>query len=377
MPNAVRLALVITELEVGGAENCLVNLATGIDRGRFAPVVYSLAPRPAAASDTLVRRLEDAGIETHFLGVKSKWQFLSAVTRLQKLLAAQLADIVQTFLFHANVVGALAARQAKIDRICLGIRVADPSRSRHWIERGAARRADRIVCVSQSVADFCRTTAGFPEDKLVVIPNGVNLARFAGATPLGLAELGVPAGRRALLFVGRLDRQKGLDVLLPAMPKLFEQLPLHDLVIVGEGPQRRELETLAGGDQRIHFTGRRSDVPNILAAADVLVLPSRYEGMPNVLLEAMAAGKPVVATRAEGVMELLGDGAEQQTAELTDLPGFLGKIAKLANSADTASQLASVLGSRNQMRVKTAYSMPAMIDAYEALYGSLASGNAS
>ena len=369
MPHAVRLALVITELEVGGAENCLVNLATGIDRQRFAPVVYSLAPRPVAPGDTLVRRMEDAGIETHFLGIESKWQFLSAVTRLQKRLAAQQADIVQTFLFHANVVGTHAARRAKCGSICLGIRVADPSRSRHWIERGAARHADRIVCVSQSVADFCRTRVGFPDDKLVVIPNGVDLARFAGATPLNLALLGVPAGRRALLFVGRLDRQKGLDVLLPAMPKLFEQLPLHDLVIVGDGPQRRELEILAGGDARIHFTGRRSDVANILAASDLLILPSRYEGMPNVLLEAMAAAKPVVATRAEGVVELLGDGAPQQTAELGDLPSFLGRIAMLANSTDLAIEL----GSRNQMRVKTAYSLRAMIHAYEALYGSLAS----
>lgn len=369
MTDPIRLALVITELEVGGAENCLANLAAGLDRQRFAPQVYSLAPRPAAGRDALVRRLEQANVPTHFLGLRSKWQVLRGVSRLAQMLARQDAEIVQAFLFHANVVGSLAARRAHAKALCLGIRVADPHRMRHWVERFAGRAADRVVCVSASVRDFCRDVARFPAEKLLVVPNGVELERFANVPPLTADELGIAAGRKLLLFVGRLDRQKGLDWLLPGLPALLDELGTHDLLVAGDGPARDELVELAGGDGRIHFLGRRDDVPRLLATADLLLLPSRYEGMPNVVLEAMAAGRPVVATQAEGVLELLGAGARSQTAARGDLPGFLGRIRELAGSA----ALAADLGKANRERAATAFSLAAMARAYEDLYGELAS----
>jgi glycosyltransferase involved in cell wall biosynthesis len=368
MSKPLRLALIITELEVGGAENCLVNLAVGIDRTRFAPEVYSLGPRPVLGRDALVRRLKEANVPAHFLNIRSTWQFFSAESQLAKMLLAQQADIVQSFLFHANVVGTLAARTAKARAICLGVRVADPSRSRHWIERYVARRADRIVCVSQSVSDFCRNVARFPAGKLLAIPNGVELSRFAEAAPLEATELGIAPDRKVLLFVGRLEPQKGLDWLLPALPKLLDDLGTHDFLIVGDGGARDDLVKLAA-DSRIHFLRRREDVPRLLATADMLVLPSRYEGMPNVVLEAMAAGKPVVATRAEGIEELLGEAASSQTAEFGDLPGFLGRIRDLAGSPTLAAEL----GEANRQRAAETFSLASMIGSYEQMYAELAS----
>lgn len=369
MHQPLRLAFAITELDAGGAENCLVNLAVGLDRARFAPVVYALAPRPTPPGDGLVRRLEAAGVETHFLNASSKWQFWATVARLAKLLRDQRADVVQSFLFHANVIAAQAARRAGIGRLCLGIRVADPSRWRMWMERQAARRAERIVCVSESVAEFCRKQARFPAEKLTAIPNGVDVTRLTEAKPIDLSEWGIPAGRRLLAFIGRLDRQKGLDLLLPELPRLWEQLPEHELLVVGDGPQRATLQALAGADNRVHFVGRRSDVPQILAAADILVCPSRYEGMPNVVLEAMAAAKPVVAMRAEGVCELLGPEAEAQTAARGDWPAFRGKLVEIAHSREFAARL----GAANRARAQAAFSLPGMIDRYQRLYESLAS----
>jgi len=151
-----RLAFVITELEPGGAERCLVELATRLDRSRFSPVVYSLGPAPAEGKQTLVARLSAAQIPTRFLGFCRMRAYFAAVRRLAELLREQQAEIVQTFLFHANVVGAQAAKAAGVPHVVTGIRVADPRWWRTAVERMATASADRFVCVSQNVADFCR-----------------------------------------------------------------------------------------------------------------------------------------------------------------------------------------------------------------------------
>lgn len=369
MAEPIRLALVITELEPGGAERCLVNLATRIDRARFAPVVYSIRPRPPEGKDSLVGELAAAGVEVRFADIRSKWQAPWMVAALARLLREQRPQIVQSFLYHANVVGTLAARTADVPHAVMGIRVADPRRMRSWLERRLAGSAQRIVCVSQSVAEFCRAR-GFPADKLEVIPNGVDASRFEGVPPLDLAELGMPPGRKAILFIGRLHVQKDLHELIAAAPRMLARLPDHDLVIVGEGPQQAALQRLAGELDiagRVHFAGWRADVPAILAAAEMLVLPSRWEGMPNVVLEAMAAARPVVATQVEGVVELLGELASEQAVSVGDLEGFTERIVQLAQN----SQLSSELGIRNRTRVLDEFSLQTMVEKYERLFASL------
>jgi glycosyltransferase involved in cell wall biosynthesis len=370
LPRPIRLALVITELAPGGAERCLVQLATRLDRSRFCPIVYSLAPEPSPGRRELVDSLRAAGIEVAFLGHSSPRHVLAAVRRLAAHFQQQRPDVVQTFLFHANVVGALAARRAGVSSVVLGQRVADRRRWRAWLERWAGREAVRIVCVSQSVADHCRRL-GYPAERLEVIPNGIDVAAFAGAEPLDLRDLGLPPGRRGIVCIGRLDPQKGLRSLLAAAPHFLRPLPNHDLILVGEGPERRSLERLAlasGFGERIHLVGWRANIPALLAAADLLVLSSRWEGMPNVVLEAMAAGKAVVATRAEGVVELLGEQAEPQTVAVDDEAGLAARIAKLAGDASVRERL----GRLNQARAASMFSLAAMVQQYACLYETLA-----
>jgi glycosyltransferase involved in cell wall biosynthesis len=311
-PAPVDLALVITELEPGGAERCLVELATRLDRSHFSPVVYSLGPRPPQGRTVLVERLANADIPTHFLDLRRPWHYPAGVRRLAALFRQQQPQIVQTFLFHANVLGSRAARTAGVPHLVSGIRVADPRWWRTAVERWATARADRIVCVSQGVADVCRRR-GFAAEKLVVIPNGIDASRWRDAQPAELAQFGVPFGRRVFLFVGRLDEQKGLLPFFAQLPRLLAELPRHDFLLVGEGPQRESLLAevrRAGIADRIHFAGWQADVPAIMAAVDLLVLPSRWEGMPNVVLEAMAAGKslgipPWPVTLAGGIRPAL------------------------------------------------------------------------
>ncbi len=369
-PRPIRLALVITELAPGGAERCLVHLATKLDRSRFCPIVYSLGPEPNAGRRELVDNLRAADVEVTFLGHASPHRVLTAIGQLAAQFLRQPPDVVQTFLFHANVVGALAARRADVSSVVLGERVADRRRWRAWLERWAGRDAARVVCVSQSVADHCRRL-GYPAERLVVIPNGVDVAAFAGAVPLDLRELGLPLGRRGIVYIGRLHKQKGLQSLLANAARFLGPLPNHDLILVGDGPERRSLEQLAresGFAERIHFVGWRTSVPSLLAAADLLVLSSRWEGMPNVILEAMAAGKAVVATRAEGVLELLGEQAEPQTVALHDEAGLATRIAELAADVSTRERL----GRLNQARAASTFSLAAMVQQYSRLYETLA-----
>jgi glycosyltransferase involved in cell wall biosynthesis len=370
-PSPIRLALVITELEVGGAEQAFVTLATKLARARFAPVVYSLGPRPE--NGLLTRKLEESQTPLHFLNVASRWQFFTALSRLAALLRKQQPHILQAFMFHANVVGALAAQRARVPAIVTGIRVADPSGWRMFLERRLTSGIDKIVCVSESVKEFCRRDCRFPAQKLMVIGNGIDLARFSGVNPLDLAELGIPPGRKAILSVGRLHRQKGLDWLIGAvMPAVFQRLPAHDLVLVGEGPQKEELLAIlhkAGIESRVHFAGWRANIPEIMAACDLLVLPSRWEGMPNVLLEAMASRLPMVASRVEGVEELLGESVNDQACPFGDAAGFSERIVLMAEDR----QLAERLSLENYQRTEAKYRVDAMVAAYEALYTSLTS----
>jgi glycosyltransferase involved in cell wall biosynthesis len=368
----LRLALCITELEPGGAERALVQLAQGLDRNRFDPIVYCLAPRPPQQDSSLVAALENAGIETSFLDARGTWSSLSVLNRLTRLFKLQRPHIVQTFLFHANAIGRIAARRAGVPRVVCGIRVAERrGRWRLWADRWTSRWVDVNVCVSQAVADFSRARGGLAEERLIVIPNGIDVAIFDEAAAADLHSLGLPRGRRAIAFVGRLDEQKGLPWLLEHAPLWLSRLDRHDLLIVGRGPQRAMLEALArqsGMGRRVHFAGWRDDIATILKASDLLVLPSAWEGMPNVVLEAMAAGRPVVATDVEGVRELLGPAAEAQVVRQGDAESFASKLVAIAGDAVLASQL----GAANRRRAEERFSLSAMLAAYQDLYERLA-----
>jgi starch synthase (maltosyl-transferring) len=204
----------------------------------------------------------------------------------------------------------------------------------------------------------------------VVIPNGIDLDQYPAESVADLPQFGVPADRQVIVFVGRLHEQKGIDWMLRVAPRFLSELPSHDLLLVGEGPQWTRLQELAaslGIADRVHFAGWRADVPEILAASALLVLPSRWEGMPNVLLEAMATGLPVVSTRAAGVEELLGPLSDGQTVNVDDAEGFVRAIVGLVESPSRAQEI----GRQNRRRAAERFSHKAMVAAYERLYESL------
>jgi glycosyltransferase involved in cell wall biosynthesis len=370
MSESIRVALAITELSVGGAETCLTNLAEGLDRSRFEPEVYSLGPPPRDPRGALVHRLHRAHVPIHFLGGRHAAHLPFAVSRLRRQLQRQRPHILQTFLFHANVVGALAARRRDVGHVVAGLRVAEQPTWRWWLQGRLRHRFDRVVCVSQAVASLAQRRGGWPAASLVVIPNGVDLNILAPAVPARREDYGLAPHRGLLLYAGRLDVQKGVDWLLEAATRFLPRLPAHDLLIAGDGPLRATLGELASRAPlagRVHFAPWQPDVAPLLCAADAVLLPSRWEGMSHLLLEAMACARPVLATNVEGVAEVLGDLAGRQVVPRDDTASWTARLIELVSDEEQGRQL----GQLNQQRVGLHFSLAQMVSSYARLYTTL------
>ncbi len=345
----------------------MVELATRLDRNRFTPVVYclSMAPRPGDAS--LVPALRSGGVEVECLGAQKAADLLGVIARLARKLRERKTQVIQSFLFHANFVGRIAAWRAGVPHVFCGIRVAERRSTWHlWPDRMSHRLVDRYVCVSQSVANFTASMARLPAEKLVVIPNGIDTSRFTSVPPSNLADIVVP-GRRLVTFIGRLEAQKGLPQLLTTAGDWLNQVPDCDLLLVGRGPLDTTLHRLCkdlGIAERVHFAGWRSDIPGVLAASKLLVLASAWEGMPNVVLEAMASGLPIVATQAEGVCELLGPAFQEQSVPY----GKWGDFSALVVRVLSDQNLAERLGRENRQRAEQNFSIERMVEAYQGLW---------
>ncbi len=360
-----RVLFVITDLDVGGAEKCCVQLATGLDRSRWSPAVCSLST-PGALAERLIM----SGVPVHSLDARRGWHGPAAVARLARLIARTQPDVVHTILFHANVIGRLAARLAGVTNVVSSIRVAERRFRRHLVaETLTCRLSRRIICVSEAVARFTQRRSHVPTSRIEVVPNGVE----TDAAPTGRVTretLGLPRDSVAAIFVGRLDPQKGVDVLLRAVASAKERVPALELLIVGAGPDRDSLVALARQldiEARTHWLGFRADVPALLHAADLFVLPSRWEGMPNVVLEAMAAGLPVIATATEGTSEIV---RHDETGALVPIDADDALAREIVRFA-TDQELRAASGRRGQHNVRQEFSVDKMIRRHEHIYESV------
>jgi len=356
-----RISFCITELDPGGAERQLVQLVMHLDRALFEPEVIALS-----GEGELAAPLREAGIPVTCLTAKRRWD-AGVVFRLQRHLRRSRPDLIQTYLFHANIAGRFAARMAGVRRVVCGIRVAE--RQKRWrlgVDRATDWLVDRHVCVSRDVAEFSRSEGHLPAAKLVVIPNAVDAEVIATATPADLGEFGFARDDQVILSVGRLAEQKDPLKLLNAFRAIAEDFPHVKLLFVGTGPLEGQLRSESADlGHRVRFAGQRTDVPSLMKSALCLALASRWEGMPNVVLEAMAAGLPVVATAAEGVAELLGSEGER------------GIIVSSHSTADFAAGLRQALSDPQGMLRKASMAQDLvsqqhmvchLVDGYQRLY---------
>jgi len=365
----LRIDLVITEMFVGGAERCLTELAIGLQNRGDSVRVASIGTLPTGKQAALVQRLRDHGIPVESAGCDSPFRACAAYRWLRSWFRQGRPDVVQTMLFHANVLGTFAARSAGVPVCIGGLRVAEKHGSRLLIEKHAIRRMNAVVCVSRSVERFAHAVFGQSIPPTHVIGNAIDVDAVDRISAIDWTSLGWPGDAQVLLFVGRLHRQKGLDVLVEAIEPLLigpADNQAMRCLMVGDGPQREELNRIAKrfGPTRFQLAGWRPDSLSLIKGCRLLVLPSRYEGMPNTILEAMAAGKPVAATAVEGVAELLGDAAESQTCPPEDPAALRELIRRLWQDAPAAQQL----GWMNRQRAADEHPIGRLASRYRELY---------
>ena len=362
---------VIPTLDRSGAEKQMVLLATGLPRERFRVEVAALTRLGPLEAD-----LREAGVPVTLIGKRGKID-PRAVGRLTRLMKEHQIDVVQTWIFAANVYGRIAAHRAGVPVVVTAEMAVDlwKSRVELRIDRFLARWTDRVVGNSQAVVDFYRT-AGVAEGKLSRIASGIGEEEPPEEDSAAVrAELGVRDEAPVVLFVGRLAEQKGVDDLLLALDLLQHVEPSAKTWIVGDGPMRSDLEERAeafrlldGG--RVRFLGHRDDVPRLLKAADLLVLPSLYEGLPNVVLEAMRFRKAVVATEAPGTTEVVVDG---ETGVL--VPVHAPKeLARSMRDLIREPERRRAMGEAGRKRVEEEFRVRTMVERFGELYEELARG---
>jgi glycosyltransferase involved in cell wall biosynthesis len=317
----------------------------------------------------LVDRLVGEGITVVSGEASRPSQFLSCYRKLKDWLQEGQADVCQTFLHHANVMGAFAARDAASCLCVGGIRVAERRWFRSIIESRAIRGMDHVICVSQAVSSFAQANLGAEASRCSVIGNSVDVSRFSTARAFSWSDIGWPRDSCVTLFVGRLHPQKGLELVQQEIDKIAPLNSDRRVLLVGDGPLRSSIERWAhglGGD-RVRLMPWQKDVAPLMKAARLLVLPSHYEGMPNVVLEAFAAGLPVVCSRVEGSQELVSHNSQAQSFEPGDAVTMAALIERLASD----QQFSRDVGEANLARARRDFSIPAMVDAYLARYRDL------
>lgn len=351
----------ITELDVGGAEKMLCELASRLDRERFVPTVGCLTGRGPMAD-----RLKAAGVEVVFIELRGWWD-LPGFLRLRRELRARRPHTLHCFLFHANLAGRLTAVGLKIRQVIGSVRVEEPRRSHLWMERLTNPLVDVLTCVSDSARQYMHRHAGIALDKMVVVPNCVNPERCDMPVSRVPAEWNIPDEVPVIASVGRVDEQKDPVMLLNAAAIVLREVKDAVFVFAGHGPLLERCRAHAkelGIERSIRWIGWIPDVRPLLARMDVLALASRWEGMPNVALEAMACRKAVVATAVGGTPEVV---VHDQTGLLVP-PGDSDAMAAALIRVLRDSALRAEMGRRGRARVEQEFTVSQMVDRNQRLY---------
>lgn len=358
----IRIGYVIGQLVRGGAERQLYELIRGLDQKRFRCFVYCLSEETSPYGDMI----REAGAELRILRRHGHFD-VGRMLQLAYLLRKDRIDLLHSFLFHANGYAGAARLLAGVPylvtsaRSCKGVGAI-----RDWVNRLAFRASDAIVCNGRAVQSFVVQHYRAPADKCAVIYNGVDIHHFA---PCSTDSQSRKPTERLVVTVGRLVPAKDLDLFLEAAALLAHKKSDVRFLIVGDGPSREELErhvSRNGLNGRVSFLGERADVPELLHGADVFWLTSGWEGLPNVLLEAMACAKPIVTRDVGACREIVFHGANGYLVPSRNAEKFAHYTLDLLS--DPA--LARKMGQAGRRLVEERFSVPTMIRATEKLYDS-------
>lgn len=348
-----RVGLVVGQLTTGGAEGQLLQVTRAIDRKRFEPIVYCLSSQIRPVGELL--RTE---------GVTLRVTPVTGWRRAPWLAAAFVADeidVVHAWLYIANAITWLASWVRRPPPMITSARNCKvQGRVSQLANLLAFRRSRAILVNSHEVAAYIVRHYRAPQPRIRVIYNGIDTVRFHPTSPAG----GRPDG--PIVGVGRLVEQKNHAMFLEAAARLCRDVPTAHFAIVGDGPLRAGLEGQArtlGIAERVQFLGERGDIDDILRTASLFWLTSRWEGMPNVVLEAMASGVPVLATDVGGTRELVRSGVEGFVVSGNDVEAFVTNSRALLLDAARWQQVAAAARARAEE-----FSTVRMVGALSQLY---------
>ncbi len=361
----IKLLLVIPTLDRSGAEKQLTLLAEQLPRDEFDVRVVALV-----RGGPYAERIEAAGVPVEVLG--KRWKFDPATLwRLRSRIRDWQPDVVNSWMFTANAYTRLVTGGAGGPRVVVSERCVDSWKAgwQRWLDRRQIDRTAWLVANSPPVADFYGEL-GYPAERISVVPNGIVIDDDS-PTPrsdAGLrAEFEIPESARVVVTVGRLARQKRVFDLVWAMQILRQLTDDVHLLVVGEGPERRKVGDLAREFEcahLVHFAGHREDVPELLATTDVFWIASDFEGQSNAVMEAMAAGKPVVASEIPANRELVVDGETGYLVPVGDATAFAQWTDRLLADPEAARRM----GEAGRERMRSDFSVEAMVAGHVDVY---------
>lgn len=349
--------------DTGGAENMFISLVENLDKKRYKSIACLLG------DGWLKTQLQRRGIETMVVPQPHSFDF-PWLFRISRLLRDRSIQVMHAHEFAMNVYGSLLSKMT-------GIPIVTTVHGKNyywekWRRRLAYRftaRQSTMVAVSEDLKQFLMQRIAIPVGNIQVVHNGIDLHRYREIDRNNTIrrELGIDAKQPVIGTVGNLFAVKGQIYLLRACKAVAEAFPDFVLLIAGEGEELGSLEEEAGNlgiGGNIKFLGFREDVPSLLEAMDVFVLPSLSEGLPLSVLEAFALQKPVVATNVGGIPEIVQDGATGYLVPPKNPEALAEKIIMLLRDPQRAANI----GQAGRKRVEEAFSLEQMIQKYQSIY---------
>jgi glycosyltransferase involved in cell wall biosynthesis len=355
-----RLVFLLEDLEYGGTQRQALELARRLDKSRFQVELWVLRK-----GDDLAPVAKEYGLPVVWMA-RSGWVGPQSLLTLGKKLWTNPPDLLMLLTVIPNIWGRLWGRLARVPAVVGNCRGGAAPWRQH--ERFLWPAADHILCNSQILKDFLVSRYGLPSSRLTVVPNGVDTDFFQPG------KNGRNDSRTVLLSVARLVPDKDHDTMLAAFGRLAGTHPGAELWLVGNGPRRETLEQkvrdldLTG---RVKFLPVAKDIRHLYRQADVFVLSSVAEALPNVILEAMAAGLPVVATRVGGLPEAVVPGETGLLVSPRDVDGLAEALKSLLDDPETRRSL----GQKGRERVLDQFSFGAMVSRHEEVWTRLLWGN--
>lgn len=354
----------------GGPDKTILNSPRFLRRHGYQCTCLFLRPPEDIQFDAIRRRAEQATAEIVELNDRGPWSW-SLVERARRVCEKYDVDVWHAHDYKTNLLGLLVARRRpmKLVTTCHGwVERTWRTALYYQVDRLTLRCYERVVAVSADIESKCRQL-GVASDRLVLIENAIDTEQYSRRQAISAAKrvLGWKADQPVIGAVGRLSHEKGFDLLIRAVAQMNASGQEVKLVIAGGGPEQAALEGLIrelGVERQVQLLGFQSDLIPIYEAMDIYVLSSRREGLPNVLLEAMALGVPVVATRVAGVPGLLEDRVNGLLVDAGDVPQLVGAASRLLGDTALRSQLACA----GMTTIQTRYSFDVRMQKMAALY---------